>query len=170
MSEFAIGSLATMANLKSSQQEQDTVPVLGYQLPIEWRYLIPLIVIITVAHFILVGLTLWIARSVVVLDASNLCTARLLEGFMRKLNGRGSLLNGEEIAKAIETQGIGEVRVVYGLEERNAEKVLRLGDEKEIMRGLKLGRFPRGAYSLCLTKATIYKFRRQWRLIGRLAM
>lgn len=139
MSEFAIGSLATMVNLNPSQQVEDTVPVLGYQLSVEWRYVIPLIAIIAIVHFILVGLMLWIATSVVVLDASNLCMARLLEGLMRDLNGRGSLLNGREIAKAIETQGTGEVRVVYGFEENNAERILRLGDEKESMRGLKSG-------------------------------
>lgn len=148
MAEFAIGSIATMANLNPTQEKQDVLPVLGYKLSIEWPYVITLIVCISGTHCVLVGLMLWIARSVVVLDDSNLCMARLLEGLVQTLEGRGSLADGREIARSINRQGGGRVRVVYGIgaEGSNTERVLRLGDEREVARGLTTGRFPEGAY------------------------
>lgn len=62
------------------------------------------------------------------------------------------MLNGAELAEAVRRRSAGRTRVVYGIgaamEDRDdaAERVLRLGDEREIARGLASGRFPEGAY------------------------
>lgn len=149
MSEFAIGSLVTMANLNPQLQAQGTLPVLGFNLTVEWRYVIPLAVGIVCAHCILVGLMLWIARSVVVINESSLCMARLLEGLVARLGGKGSLLDDKDIVTAIQGRGARKLRVVYGIGRigvMEEERVLRLGDKNEVEKIPKWGPFPRGTY------------------------
>lgn len=135
-----------MANLNPQFQKQGTLPILGYSLSIEWNYVIILAVCIVCVHCILVGLMLWIARSVVVAHDSNLCMARLLEELVGRLGGRGSLLNEEEIVTAIQGQGPRELRLVYGTGRMGAERVLRLGDKMEVEQVGKWNAFPRGVY------------------------
>ena len=98
---FTVGSLAAMANLNPQQKVPGTLPILGYHLDTQWQYVIALTACIAGVHCLLVAIMLWIARPVVVIDDSDLCTARLLQGLAGKLEGRGSLLSGKEIAKEI---------------------------------------------------------------------
>lgn len=150
MSKFAIGSLAGMTNLNPQLSERGTLPILGYSLSVEWNYVIALAVCVVCVHCILVGLMLWIARSVVVAHDSNLCMARLLEGLVGRLGGRGSLLDEKEIVTAIQGRGGREFRVVYGIGrigKTEGERVLRLGEEnKEVEKLRKWQAFPKGTY------------------------
>lgn len=146
MSEFAIGSLATMADLNPQSRQQGQLPVLGYSLTVEWRYVIALAVYIVCVHCILVGLMLWIARSVVVVHDSYLCMARLLQGLVGGLGERGSLLDEQEIVTAIQGQAGRELRVAYGTGKIGEERVLRLAEEQKVKKVSKWGVFPKGLY------------------------
>lgn len=149
MSEFAIGSLATMATSNPQLQRLGELPVLAYSLSIEWNYVIILAVCVVCVHCILVGLMLWIAKSVVVAHDSSLCIARLLHGLVGRLEGRGSLLDEEEIVTAIQGQGSRKLRVVYGtarVGERKEEKVLLLGEETKVEKVPRWRAFPKGDY------------------------
>ena len=147
MSEFAIGSLAAMANLNPQTLIPGTLPTLGRHLSIQWKYVIALASCIAGVHCILVGLILLIARPIVVGADSNLVTARILQGLVKRLEGRGALLDGREIADAIEKKGTGGVKVVYGVEMRDVGRVVELGEEMEVRSKLPGGRFPGGLYA-----------------------
>lgn len=149
MAEFAIGSLASMANLNPQFSQQGTLPDLAFSLSVEWNYVIILAVIIVCAHCILVALMLWIARSVVVAHDSHLCMARLLHGLVGRLGGRGSLLDEKEIVTAIEGPRAREFRVKYGIErigQRKGERLLKVGEKKDFERMSKWSTFPKGPY------------------------
>lgn len=143
MSEFAIGSLAVMADLNPQTSRQGTVPILGYQVSVSWGMLISLLAGIAVVHFTLVVLMLWFAKPVVVPDDSSLSTARLLQGLVGRLGREGSLLDGKEMAAALDKQGAG--RVVYGIRNKFQVRVLELGENVPIRR--KGTKFPSGLYT-----------------------
>lgn len=151
MAEFAIGSLSSMAAFNPPSPIPGTVPILGYHLHVVWKYVIALAACICGAHFALVGLMLWISRPIVVAGDSNLAVARLLETLVGRLGGRGSLLDGKEVAEAIKGQGIGDDRVVYGIKEfsrdgEEAERALELSGNVQVRNSLIDGRFPKGRY------------------------
>ena len=145
MAEFAIGSLAAMVNLNPPIQFIGTLPTLGYQLNVQWPYVIALSACIVAVHFILVIATLLIATPVVVGADSNLVTARLLHDLVGRLNGKGSLLKGTEIAKAIEREGDGG-KLVYGVRETEHGRKLELGEDVVVRKRLGGGMFPEGEY------------------------
>jgi hypothetical protein len=99
--EYAIGSLSGMANNNPPLLVPGLVPILGYHLSVDWKYIIALVACIAGVHTVFVVLLLWIARPVVIVDDSNLCTARLLSGLVNRLDDGGCLLDGREIAEAI---------------------------------------------------------------------
>lgn len=149
MAEFAVGSLAALANLNPTQKVSGILPILGYHLDVNWQYIIALSACIGGVHCLLVAITLWIARPVVVIDESNLCTARLLQGVVGRLEGRGSLLSGKRIAEEIQRAGSEHGQVVYGISQWRdvgEEPVLTLGEEVQVRKRLKGGRFPKGSY------------------------
>ncbi|KAL9607036.1 MAG: hypothetical protein Q9167_008012, partial [Letrouitia subvulpina] len=94
MAQHAIGSIANMAYFNPKQQQDGTLPTIGYRLKVLWRYIIPLTTLIVVAHASIVVLMLYLARNVVVVDDSHLTIARLLHGLVGSLDGNGSLLDG----------------------------------------------------------------------------
>ncbi|MCJ1427942.1 hypothetical protein MMC29_005849 [Sticta canariensis] len=150
MSEFAIGSLASMANLNPQLKQQGTLPVLAFSLSVKWVYVIILAVCIVCAHCILVALMLWIARSVVVAHDSHLCMARVLYGLVGRLAPRGSLLGEKEIVTAIQGPKTRELRVKYGIEkteQREGEMLLKVGEKKDLQAMKKWSKFPSGPYS-----------------------
>ena len=151
MAEFALGSVAGMATLNPSQLQPGTLPILGYNLSIHWRYIIALSACIAGVHALLVALMLWIARPVIIIDDSNLCTARLLQGLVGRLDGGGSLLDGQEIARAIQRECLGNGgSVVYGIKPGGAvgaPKTLGLGEDINVRKRLPRGRFPHGGYT-----------------------
>ncbi len=152
MSEFAIGSLASMAGLNLPIKIPGTVPTLGYHLNVEWNYSLTLAACIAAAHALLVGLILWISRPIIVGGDSNLAVARLLQGLVGRLDGRGSLLDAKELAEAVEKEGDPQHRqVVYGVRDTTDEslgtgKVLEISGDAEVRTNLIGGRFPKGAY------------------------
>ena len=95
---------------------------------------------------------------------SNLVTARLLHGLVGRLGQRGGLLDGREIAEAVEQEGLngravhgendgraGREKVGYGVREGVREgastgSVLEISSEVELRKRLDKGRFPRGDY------------------------
>ncbi|KAL8831014.1 MAG: hypothetical protein Q9191_001110 [Dirinaria sp. TL-2023a] len=144
MSEFAIGSLAAMANLNPQTQIRGTLPMLGYQLSVEWKYVIALAAGIASVHCLLVALMLWISRPVIVGVDSNLATARMLKGLVEKLGDGGGLLDDREMAEAIQ-RDIGDVG--YGVRESDRGPLLELGERTTMRKRLPGGRFPTGQYA-----------------------
>lgn len=144
MSEFAIGSVAAMAVFNPDTQIPGTLPILGYSLSIEWRYIIALAVCIVGVHCMLVVLMLWIARPIVITDDSNLAVARLLKGLVNPLAQGGGLLNGPEIAEAIQK---GKDKVTYGVREGEAGTILEVGEDLHVRKRLPGRRFPAGQYA-----------------------
>lgn len=144
MSEFAIGSLAAMANLNPQTQIQGTLPTLGYQLSVEWNYVAALAAGITFVHCLLVALMLWISRPVIVGADSNLATARMLKGIVEKLGDGGGLLDDREMAEAIQ-RNTGDV--AYGVRESDRGTLLELGEGTTVRKRLPGGRFPTGQYA-----------------------
>lgn len=145
MSEFAIGSLAVMAELNPQIYGPGTLPIIGYQLSVSWGLLVPLVASIAGAHFLLVVLMLWIAKPVVVPDDSSLCTAHLLYDLVGRMKGKGNLLDAKELAHAISSQG--NNRVMYGVRdvvEKAQGKDIELGGNVMIRGEGK--RFPGGLY------------------------
>ena len=148
IAQFAIGSLAAMAGLNPRSPIQGTLPTLGYHLSIHWNYIIALAVTIAGVHCILIALTLWIAHPIVVGEDSNLVTARLLRGLVGRLDGRGVLLDGKEIARAIEAERGGrKEKVIYGIKEEKIGRILELDEDAIGRNDQPRKRFPRGEYA-----------------------
>ena len=144
MSEFAIGSLAAMANLNPQTSIFGTLPNLGYHLSVEWQYVIALAAGIGFVHCLLVALMLWISRPVIVGADSNLVTARLLKGLVDKLGDGGGLLDDRELAEAIQ-RDTGDVG--YGVRESEQGTVVGLGEGTVVRKRLPGGTFPAGPYA-----------------------
>lgn len=142
MAEFAIGALTGTFNNNPTQLVPGTLPILGYRLEIKWKYIIALAVCIGAVHFILIMLTVWISRPVNILDDSNLALARLLYGLVGRLGGRGSLLDGKQLADAIQASGSEGGQVVYGVRGEGQDRSVVLDEGVQIRRRLKGEYFP----------------------------
>ena len=148
MAEFAIGALASMANLNPQERVPGTLPTLGYHLDCQWRFIIALAVCIGAVHITLVALMVWIARPVVILDDSNLAVARLLHGLVGRVEGRGSLLDGKQLAEAIQAEGSKDGHITYGVSDGgDGDRVVLLDEGVQPRKGLDGGIFPRGQYA-----------------------
>lgn len=133
IAQYAVGSLAAMAHLNPTHQVPGTLPTLGYHLDAHWQYVIALAACIAGVHCLLVAIMLWMARPIVVIDDSALCTARLLQGLVGRLNGRGSLLSAKEIAEEIQIAGSPKGKVVYGIErDSSGRRVLKFGEDVQV--------------------------------------
>ncbi|KAL8650782.1 MAG: hypothetical protein Q9210_003627, partial [Variospora velana] len=134
MAEFAIGSLASMADYNLRAPIPGSLPTLGYNLSVHWEHVIALAAVITGVHCLLVGLILFIARPVVIPADSNLVVAKLLHGLVSRVGQRGDLLEAKEIADAIEMEGhgsedgIAKGRVGYGVRDTEPGTVLEIGE------------------------------------------
>lgn len=112
MAEFAASTLATMAQQNPSTIVPGILPTLGYQTDVEWTSTIVLTASIAVAHLLMVLLTLWLARPVIVVDDDYLVKVLLLKGLMGTTSEGDELqlLPGAEIARESEqtsrTEGI----------------------------------------------------------------
>lgn len=142
-------------------------PTLGYHLSVHWNFFIAILATISGVHLILMYATVVLSRPVVVGDDSNLVAARVLHGLVGRLGGggKGGLLDGREIAEAIERAGGADAgeraketrEVLYGVREEEGKmgeagrKMLEVGDEDSGVVGRKKGlsgkRFPRGEYA-----------------------
>ncbi|KAL9614938.1 MAG: hypothetical protein Q9167_000580 [Letrouitia subvulpina] len=172
MSQFAIGSLSVMARVNPPTRiPSPRSPTLGYHLSVHWDFFIAILAAISGVHFLLMTGTVVLSRPVVVGDDSNLVAARVLHGLVGRLGGRGKggLLDGKEIAEAIERAAGADAggkakemrEVMYGVKEEEEEeeeakigetgrKVLDIGEEDSGVvgkKGLPEKRFPRGEYA-----------------------
>lgn len=165
IAQFAIGSLSVMARVNPPTRiPSPRSPTLGYHLSVHWNFFLAILATISAVHFLLMCATVFLSRPVVVGDDSNLVAARVLHGLVGRLGGggKGGLLDGREIAAAIEQAAGGEEpkemrEVVYGVKEeegklgKTGRKVLEVGDEDSGVVGKKKGlpgnRFPRGEYA-----------------------
>ena len=106
MAEFAIGSLAVMAETNPRKPFPGTLPVLGYNLSVHWPYIIAFVVCVTAAHTLIVTMILWISRSVIVGEDSYIVTAGLLHGVVGRIaaNSNGPVLNdgGEKAVELLQ--------------------------------------------------------------------
>ena len=149
MAKFALGAIAGLGNLNPRVPRQGTLPVLGYKTSVNWRYAIALIACVGAVHFMLVLFIVWVSRPVVLVDDSNLAVARILYGLIKRVDGRGSLLDGKQLAEAIENASSDQVKVVYGVNtDGNTTGRHRVElDEGVSVRGrLPKRSFPVGAY------------------------
>ena len=89
MAEFAIRSLATMAERNPFIRTSGRVPHLGSHLIIynHGRYVVALLACIVGVHFALLVATAWVTKSVVVTDDSFVAIARLLNGMTKGFKG-----------------------------------------------------------------------------------
>lgn len=94
ISEFAIGSLATMAHLNPTTSLPGTLPTLASQVKVTWWGTIGLAVGIASTHALLVLAMLWVSTAVVVPDDSNLVIEILLRTAAGRLDARGSFWDG----------------------------------------------------------------------------
>ena len=89
-------------------------------------------------------------RPIVVIDDSNLAVARLLGPLVQRLEGRGSLLTGDQLATAIGSRSPDVREVVYGLVQadgKSNERHLQISEDVPIRRKLQDRAFPRGKYA-----------------------
>lgn len=106
MAEFALRSLATMAEQNPSIQFPSRVPHLGSRLTIYsgWRYVGALLACIVGVDFALLITIVWMTKSVVVTDDSNVVIARLLNGVTKDFEEKATLLRGKTLCEAITEQ------------------------------------------------------------------
>ena len=167
MASFTIGSLANMAIRNPLQLRPGIVPILGYHLDNNWTYILVLLICIAVAHCFLVAAILWISRPVVVLEDSDLSTARLLHGLVGKVDGQGSLISPKALAtelrkRLMTTKGSSQFpdeqhhassetgKVIYGISRRDdlgGLQTLDLGEDVMVRRRFDGSKFPKGLYA-----------------------
>lgn len=147
MAEFALRSLATMAERNPSIRISGQVPHLGSRLSIynHWRYVVALLACIIGVHFALLVASAWVTKSVVVPDDSFLAIARLL-------NERGRRREDDKIER--HQQGEGQITgetahagdgIVYGpLSMVGGYYVLHMGESVNSLKQWEGGRHPDG--------------------------
>ncbi|ERF70237.1 hypothetical protein EPUS_00425 [Endocarpon pusillum Z07020] len=101
ISEFAIGSLATMAHLNPTTTMPGTLPILASRVRVTWWGIISLAVCIASTHALLVLVMLWVSKAVIVPDDGSLVIDMLLKSAAGRLGASRSLGGGERIALAI---------------------------------------------------------------------
>ena len=163
MAEFALGSLATMANLNPSIQIWGGVPHLGSHLTVygHWRPAIALLASIVGLHFALIITVVWMMTPVVVPDGSNVTIAKLLRGLTERNGDRAMLMRGVEFCGGTKRErrrggGGGEVEgtasngdagFVYGPRKvGEGEFVLDIGKNVKPLREWNHGQHPNGKY------------------------
>ena len=102
MAEFALRSLATMAERNPSIRISGRVPHLGSRLNIyyHWHYVVALLACIIGLHVALLVATAWVTKSVIVTDDSVMAIARLLNGMTEEFKRKCILRRGEPLCEA----------------------------------------------------------------------
>ncbi|KAL8767616.1 MAG: hypothetical protein Q9209_005946 [Squamulea sp. 1 TL-2023] len=101
-----------MAALNPRIKISGEVPHLGSHLDVRWGYVIGLFGGIILTHLVLYLSAILAIRKVAVKDDSFLAIARLLLPLLNALNGKGTMLQSKELAKAIQAKTGGEGLVV----------------------------------------------------------
>ncbi|KAG8525956.1 uncharacterized protein KY384_000718 [Bacidia gigantensis] len=150
VAQFAIGSIANMAPRNGRIEVPGNLPILGYHLSIHWPYAITLLAVVAGVHVLVFALMLWFARPVIVIEDSNLCTAKALQDVVARIDG-GKVLDGKELANAIQKKGAtNNGRTVYGVDgsgAKDAPLVLSFAEHNLVRRKLPGAAFPRGVYA-----------------------
>ena len=146
MAEFAIGSISTLAKQNPRTQLQGTVPYLGTQLEVFWRYTSALLIGITGVHFVLFVVVIYASRVVIIRDDSSLSTARLLRSVTAPLASSGTLLDGKQANQALAPSANGGL--VYGPKqhETSQDYYLTMGTDVRPRIDLPDRRHPDGRY------------------------
>ncbi|KAL8846139.1 MAG: hypothetical protein Q9221_008756, partial [Calogaya cf. arnoldii] len=131
MARFAIGSIAGMVAANPHIQVPGMVPYLGSHLEIYWAYVVALFMGIVITHLLLLLSGILAVRKVAIKDDSFLAIARLLLPLLNVLGNEGTLLDGKELADAIETKTDGGGIVVGPRRnyDRNGGYYLDVGEE-----------------------------------------
>ncbi|KAL8923166.1 MAG: hypothetical protein Q9208_004729 [Pyrenodesmia sp. 3 TL-2023] len=148
MARFAIGSIAEMAAANSRIQVQGSVPHLGSHLEIHWGYVLALFMGIITTHLVLFLSAIMAIRKVAIKDDSFLAIARLLRPLVNVLGNEGTLLDGKEMAKAIQTKSRGAAVVVGPMKNQGSQDgySLNIGETVPLRRGWPEHRHPAGKY------------------------
>ena len=144
MAEFAIGSLANLANSNPQIPLEGVVPYLGSRLQVFWPYTIALCVGILGLHLLLFLSTIIATKGVVIKDDSNLSTARLLRPLVDDVGSGASLLSGKKLGRIIQRNRVGGI--VYGPRQNDGSNDHSL----ELSRGIptvQARKHPNGKYS-----------------------
>ena len=146
MAEFALGSLASMAVRNPSVQTHGAVPILGFHLTVQWKFTCALCACIVIVHFLFFAMAVYTSRLVIIKDDSNLSTARLLRPLVDHLGSQGTLIEGKDISRVIEDNGVRGL--VYGPRDDPGAggRVLDISDRVMPRRTLARWRHPDGTY------------------------
>ena len=151
MAEFALRSLATMAERNPSIRISGHVPHLGSHLTIynNWRYVVALLACIVGMHFTLLVATAWVTRSVVVTDDSFVTIARLLNERVRRRDEDGTERHEQGEGQATGETAYTSDGFVYGpLSMGGGNYVLHMGESVNSLKRWEGGRHPDGIFLL----------------------
>ena len=149
MAEFAIGSIAYMANRNPlSASFQGNLTHLGQALQPHWQTAIPLLAVIIGAHFTLFATAVYASRQVVIKDGSMLAIARLLRPLVDVLGDTGTIMTGREISNQISKAGDFSDGVVYGPRKNEGTEgyYLDLAGDTKTVQDWPDGKHPGGMY------------------------
>lgn len=149
MAQFAIGSIAEMAAENRRNQVQGLVPHLGSHLEIRWGYVAALFAGIIVTHLVLYLSVILAIRKVAIKDDSFLAIARLLLPLLNVLDKQGTLLDGKELAEALQLRH-GRDGVVVGPRKTQDDQrgyYLDIGEDVPVRREWPERRHPAGKYA-----------------------
>ena len=149
MAEFAIGSIAYMANRNPHNASfQGNLTHLGQALDPHWQSAIPLLAVIIGAHFLLFASAVYASQHVVIKDGSMLAIARLLRPLVDVLGDTGTIMTGKEISKKVSKAKDFQDGVVYGPRtyEGSEEYYLDLAGDNNTLQFWANGRHPDGTY------------------------
>lgn len=153
MARFAIGSIAQMAAANPLIEVPGSVPNLGSHLEIRWGYVAALFASIIVTHLVLFLSAIVATSKVAIKDDSFLAIARLLLPLFHVLdNNEGTLLDGKELAAAIQSKrGRGGGVAVGPMNDNNQEHqrgyYLDIGGKVPLRREWREHRHPAGRYA-----------------------
>ena len=149
MARFAIVSIAEMAAANSRIQVRGLVPRLGSHLEIHWEYAVTLFVGVIITHLVLFLSAIVAIRKVAIKDDSFLVIARLLFPLVNVLGDKGTLHDGEQLAKAIQSKCRGAGIVVGPMKNQESDNgyYLDIGENVPLRRGWPEHRHPAGKYT-----------------------
>ena len=110
--EFSIEAVAAMDYNGPRRNVRGWHPVIAQAVHVEWAWSVTLLGLIPLSQLLALLFVIAWANTVVIQDESNWSTARLLRPIVERLDDRGCLLTGREIAEEL-----AEVKVKYGWRE-----------------------------------------------------
>lgn len=141
MAEFAIGSIAYMANRNPHISFQGNLTHLGQALDPHWQSAIPLLAVIIGAHVAIYATAIYASQHAVIKDDSMLAIARLLRPLVEVFGDTGTFMTGKEMSSVISQIKKFQDGVVYGPRrcENSEEYSLDLADDIPTVHGSHAG-------------------------------